>query len=260
VTAILVAEHVGYRAGSIPLISDVSLTLTRGRVLAVVGPNGAGKSTLLHLLAGDLRPTEGTIQLDSHPLHGYSPTQLARRRAVMTQHTVMHFAYQVEQVVAMGRYPHAARRDITPAQDRQIVLKALQSTETDVYRSRTYPTLSGGEASRTIMARAIAQETDVLLLDEPTAGLDIRHQELVMRTCRTLAEEGKAVCVILHDLNLAAIYADEIALLDHGRLAAMGAPFETLIAPLLSEIYGHPIYVTRHPRRNCPLVLADDIR
>jgi iron complex transport system ATP-binding protein len=258
-TSILVAEHVGYRAGSIPLISDVSVALTRGRVLAVVGPNGAGKSTLLHLLAGDLRPSDGTIELNGRPLHSYSPLQLARLRAVMTQHTVIHFAYQVEQVVAMGRYPHASRRDISPTEDRQIVVRALQRTEMEPYRARAYPTLSGGEASRTIMARAMAQETDVLLLDEPTASLDIRHLELVMRTCRALARRGKAVCVVLHDLNLAAAYADEIALLDRGRLAAIGSPVETLVAPLLSGVYGHPIFVTKHPRRNCPLVLADDI-
>ncbi len=256
---LLVASHVSFRAGSIPLISDVSLALGGGRLLAVVGPNGAGKTTLLHLLAGDLRPSEGTILLDGQPPHRYSPLQLARLRAVMTQHAVIHFAYQVEQVVAMGRYPHESRRDMSPAQDRQIVLKALQRTEMEPYRARAYPTLSGGEASRTLMARTIAQQTDLLLLDEPTASLDIRHQELVMRTCRTLAEQGKAVCVILHDLNLAAAYADDIALLDRGHLAALGPPSETLLAPLLTEIYGHPIYVTTHPRRNCPLVLADGI-
>jgi iron complex transport system ATP-binding protein len=259
VTPILVAAHVGYRAGSIPLIVDVSLSLSSGRVLAVVGPNGAGKSTLLHLLAGDLQPSEGTIRLDGRPLHSYSPPRLARLRAVVTQHTLIHFAYQVEQVVSMGRYPHVARRDISPAQDRQIVLQALQRTEMEPFRARAYPTLSGGEASRTIMARAMAQATEVLLLDEPTASLDIRHQELVMHTCRELAEHGKAVCVILHDLNLAAAYADEIALLDGGRLAAVGSPFDTLTASRLSVIYGHPIYVTTHPRRNCPLVLADSI-
>ena len=258
-TAFLIASHVGYRAGSIPLITDVSLALSRGHLLAVVGPNGAGKTTLLHLLAGDLRPGEGTIVLDGLPLHTYSPLQLARLRAVMTQHAVIHFAYQVEQVVAMGRYPHASRRDISPAQDRKIVLQALKRTEMEPYRARAYPTLSGGEASRTLMARTLAQETDVLLLDEPTASLDIRHQELVMRICRGVAEQGKAVCVILHDLNLAAAYADEIALLDRGRLAALGSPFETLRAPQLSAIYGHPIFVTTHPRRNCPLVLAEGI-
>jgi iron complex transport system ATP-binding protein len=254
---VLVASHVSYHAGPVALIKDISLALTLGRLLAVVGPNGAGKSTLLHLLAGDLRPTEGQIELDGRPLQSYSPLQLARLRAVMTQHTLIPFAYQVEQVVAMGRYPHTARRDVSPDQGRQVVSLAMRRTEIEPYRARTYPTLSGGEAARTLMARTMAQTTEVLLLDEPTASLDIRHQELMMQTCRTLAEEGKAVCVIVHDLNLAAAYADQIALLCRGTLAAQGTPFATLLAPQLSEIYGYPIYVTKHPRRDCPLVLAD---
>lgn len=254
---ILVAQHVSYRAGPTQLIGDVSLSLAAGRVLAVVGPNGAGKSTLLHLLAGDIRPNEGTILLDGRPLRAYAPLQLARLRAVMTPHTAIQFAFQVEQVVAMARYPHRARRDVSPLEERQIVRQALIRTEMEPYRARAYPTLSGGEAARTLLARALAQETTVVLLDEPTAALDIRHQELVMEIARQLAASGKAVLVILHDLNLAAAHADEIALLQNGRLVALGSPAQTLTAPLLSEVYGYPIYVTSHPRRNCPLVLAD---
>ncbi len=253
----LAADHVTYHAGPSPLVSDVSLSLTPGRVLALVGPNGAGKSTLLRLLAGDLQPTAGKILLEGRPLRSYSALHLARLRAVMTQHALIYFAFQVEHVVGMGRYPHAARRDISPVEDRRIVRQALASTEMEPFRARAYPTLSGGEASRTLLARALAQETGVLLLDEPTASLDIGHQELVMRLSRKLAEHGKAILVILHDLNLASAYADDIALMHHGRLAAVGSPAETLTAPLLSEIYRTPIYVTTHPRRQCVLVLAD---
>jgi heme transport system ATP-binding protein len=259
-TAVLVAQHVGYRVGSTPLVSDVSLALAAGRVLAVVGPNGAGKSTLLHLLAGDLACSEGSILLAGQSLSTYSPIQLARLRAVMSQHTVIRLAFQVEQVVGMGRYPHSTRRDISPADDRAIVRDALIRTHMEPLRERSFPTLSGGEASRALLARAVAQETALVLLDEPTAGLDIRHQELMMGITRRLAETGKAVLVILHDLNLAAAYADEIALLHRGCLVALGPPEETLTAPVLSEVYGYPIAVIRHPHRHCPLVLADGAR
>ena len=223
-TAVLVAQHIGYRVGSTSLVSDVNLSLTAGRVLAVVGPNGAGKSTLLHLLAGDLACHEGSILLAGQSLRTYSPIQLARLRAVMSQHTVIRLAFQVEQVVGMGRYPHSTRRDVSPADDRRIVQEALIRTQMEPFRERPYPTLSGGEASRALLARAMAQETAVVLLDEPTAGLDIRHQELVMGITRRLAATGKAVLVVLHDLNLAAAYADEIAILHHGRLVIPGIP------------------------------------
>jgi len=256
-TAVLAARHLGYQVGSTRLISDVSLSLAAGRVLAVVGPNGAGKSTLLHVLAGDFPRHEGSILIEGRPLKSYSPLQLARLRAVMTQHTLIQLAFPVEQVVGMGRYPHWRRRDISPAEERLIVGEALIRTEMDPFRERAYPTLSGGEASRALLARALAQETAVILLDEPTASLDIRHQELVMGVIRRLAESGKAVLVVLHDLNLAAAYADEIALLHRGRLVALGSPGDTLTAPLLSEIYDYPISVISHPRRPCPLVLAD---
>jgi iron complex transport system ATP-binding protein len=259
-TAILIAEHLRYHAGEAALISDVSLSLTTGEVLAVVGPNGAGKSTLLRLLAGDLTPRAGHILLEGRMLRSYSPLELARRRAVMTQHAIIQFAFQVEQVVVMGRYPHRDRRDISPHEDQQIVESALLRTEMAPLRTRAYPTLSGGEAARTLLARTLAQETRLMLLDEPTASLDIRHQELVMGIVRELAANGKAVLMVLHDLNLAAAYADRLALLHRGRLVAMGSPQETLTAPLLSEIYGYPVYVTTHPRRNCPLVLADNPR
>jgi iron complex transport system ATP-binding protein len=256
-TDLLTAEHLRYYAGEAALISDVSLSLDAGEVLAVVGPNGAGKSTLLRLVAGDLTPQAGSILLEGRALQRYSPLELAQRRAVMPQQALIQFAFQVEQVVTMGRYPHHHRRDLSPREEQQIVEHALQRTEMLPLRARAYPTLSGGEAARTLLARALAQETRLVLLDEPTASLDIRHQELVMRIARALAANGKAVLMVLHDLNLAAAYADRLALLHRGRLAALGSPLETLTAPLLSEIYGYPVYVTTHPRRNCPLVLAD---
>ena len=258
-TPALVADRLSYHADATPLIHDVSLSLEPGQVLAVVGPNGAGKSTLLGLLAGDLRPSAGTIRLYDRPLHSYAPQHLARLRTVMAQQALIHVAFQVEQMVAMGRYPHRRRRDISPHEERGIVESALARTELQAFRARAFPTLSGGEAARTLLARSLAQDTGVVLLDEPTAALDIRHQELVMSTTRWLADGGKAVLVILHDLNQAAAHGDRIAVLDRGRLAALGTPVETLTAPLLSAIYGHPIYVTTHPKRHCPLVLAEKV-
>ena len=236
------------------LVDAVSLELAAGECMALVGPNGAGKSTLLRLLAGDLHPTAGTVTLDGVSLSSHAIRDLAVRRAVLPQQTLLQFAFTVREVVAMGRAPH----DDEPLGSRGLramVDWAMERTETLTIAERRFPTLSGGEQGRVSLARVLAQDTPILLLDEPTAALDIRHQQLVMEVARELAGEGAAVLAVLHDLNLAAAYADRIAVLSRGRLAAVGTPWETLTESLLAEVFECPIAVTRHPMRGCPLVL-----
>ena len=249
----LEAHSVSYRVGQAVLVDGVSLTLARGEVLALVGPNGAGKSTLLRLLAGDLSPGGGEVALDGRPLSAYRPGELARLRAVMPQQTVLQFAFTALEVVLMGRNPHLRGREAD--RDLAIAEAAMAGTDCLHLADRSYPTLSIGEQQRVTLARVLAQETPVLLLDEPTASLDIRHQELVLQVARERATGGAAVLAVLHDLNLAAAYADRVAVLSRGRLAACGAPWDVLTEGLLSEVFEHPVAVMRHPLRDCPLVM-----
>nr|WP_200800254.1 heme ABC transporter ATP-binding protein [Jatrophihabitans endophyticus] len=239
------ARGLGLRIGGSWLLRDVDLDLVAGEVLVVVGPNGAGKSTLLALLAGDQSPTAGTVTLGDAPARGTHPTWLARRRAVLTQRPELAFPFTAATVVGMGRAPWAG----TDAEDEdaEAVAEALATADVEQFAQRRYPTLSGGEQARVSFARVVAQRTGVLLLDEPTAALDLLHQEQLMASARRHAEGGRAVLVVLHDLQLAAAYADRIAVLAGGALLAVGTPAQVLDQDLLEGAYGLPIEVLTHP-------------
>ena len=251
-TAVLAAEDLVLRVEGATLVDGVTLTVAAREVLGVIGPNGAGKTSLLRLLAGEVAPSAGRVTLGGVPLASLRPLELARRRALLPQHTLLQFAFQALDVVLMGRYPH---RDSSAEQDRATVRLAMERTDTTHLAARLYPTLSGGEQTRVSFARVLAQETPVIMLDEPTVSLDLRHQELVMGLLRFLAGEGAAVIVVLHDLNLAARYADRLALMNQGRLAALAPTREVLRADLLSNVYQYPVTVVQHPHLDCPLVL-----
>jgi iron complex transport system ATP-binding protein len=232
----LETRAVSFQVGPAKLVDSVSLQAYAGEVLALVGPNGAGKSTLLRLLAHELSPTEGEVVIGGREVEEYGAKELAKQRAVLPQQTVMQFAFTAFDVVMMGRNPHILNGWPGP-EDRAIAEHSMQQTETLEFRARIYPGLSGGEQSRVTFARVLAQETPILLLDEPTASLDIRHQEQAMQIARGLAAEGACVIVIVHDLNLAAAYADRIALLHRGRLVECAPPAAILRGSLLSEVF-----------------------
>jgi iron complex transport system ATP-binding protein len=232
----LETRAVSFQVGAAKLVDAVSLQAYAGEVLALVGPNGAGKSTLLRLLAHELSPTEGEVVIGGRAVEEYGAREMAKHRAVLPQQTVMQFAFTAFDVVMMGRNPHIENGWPGP-EDRAIAEHSMHQTETLEFRARVYPGLSGGEQSRVTFARVLAQETPILLLDEPTASLDIRHQEQAMQIARNLAAEGACVVVIVHDLNLAAAYADRIALLHRGRLAECAPPAVILRSSLLSEVF-----------------------
>ncbi len=219
---------------------------------ALVGPNGAGKSTLLAVAAGDLRADAGEVSLLGNPLASYKAGPLARERAVMPQEHGVRFAFSVEEVVAMGRLPHPPDPMVDDAQ----VEAAIDAAELQALRLREVQQLSGGESARTTFARVLAQDTPLLLLDEPTAALDLRHQERTLRSVRACAEAGACVIVVLHDLNLAAGYADRIVLLEQGRVAADGTPLQVLTEDNLQRVYQQDVVVLEHPRRGVPLVVV----
>jgi iron complex transport system ATP-binding protein len=250
----LEARSLTYRIGDAVLVRDVTFEAHPGEVLSVVGPNGAGKSTLLRLLTGELPPTAGEVRLDGCPLSDYSPKQLALKRAVLPQQTVLQFAFTARNVVLMGRDPHIGYGEPS-RQDVAIAERALDDTDMRPFADRTYPSLSGGEQSRVTLARVLAQEAPVLLLDEPTSSLDVRHQEIVMQLASRLAHEGACVLVIVHDLNLAAAYSDRIALMQRGTLVATGATCEVLRDEVLSDVFECPLRVLRDGEFRHPLIV-----
>lgn len=229
------------RLGGKDVLRGLDLDVRAGEVLSLVGPNGAGKSTLLAALSGDLEAAAGEVALWDRPVDDWSALEAARRRAVLPQSHLVSFPFSVREVVAMGRVPWAGteRSD----EDERRIAAALALAEAVQFAARPFTSLSGGEQARVMLARVIAQDAGLVLLDEPTAALDLRHQELVGRLCRTLAAEGRAVVIVLHDLDLAAAYADRCALLSEGRLAACGEPVEVFTAERLSEVYRQPVKV-----------------
>lgn len=246
-------DDVSYRAGATRIVDGVSLDVRYGQVLALVGPNGAGKSTLLGLLSGDLAPTSGRVLIDGEPLESRSPKQLARMRAVLLQSNQVVFSFTSRQVIEMGRAPWIGADE--QADDERLIADAVAVTDVAHLAERKFPTLSGGERARVSLARVLAQDTAIVLLDEPTAALDLRHQEQVLRVARDLAAEGRAVAVVLHDLSLAAAYADEIAVLHDGRLAARDAPAAVLTAERIEAVYGTPVRIVADPGTGAPVVL-----
>lgn len=236
-----------------PVLADASVELHAGEVHVLVGPNGAGKSTLFGVLAGDIAAASGEVALDGMPLRALPPKELARRRAVLLQHNDVSFPFTVAEVVRMGRAPW--RR--TPAEDEDdaAVARALELTDLAALADRTVSTLSGGERARTALARVLAQAADVLLLDEPTAALDLRHQEDVLRIARARADAGGTVAIVLHDLNAAMRCADRVTLLAGGRVVASGAPAAVLTAERIGAVYDQAVDVFPHPRTGVPIVV-----
>ena len=234
------------------LLHKVSMTCAPGTLTALVGPNGAGKSTLLSVVAGDRKADAGAVLLSGRDIDKYSVHALAQIRSVFPQGSVIRFGYTVEEVVAMGR----AFRDLPPDEDEAAVVGALRTSEVEHMAFRNAQTLSGGEQARTTFARVVAQATPIVLLDEPTAALDLRHQERVLATARDMAGAGATVVAVLHDLNLAAAYADRVVLLSDGRIAGNGSPWEVLQRELIETVYRQGVRILEHPVRGCPVVLT----
>lgn len=254
-TPVLSTEAVTVRIGGRALLDAVDLDVFAGEVLALVGPNGAGKSTLLGVVAGDTVPDAGRVVLDGTDLRRWRLGDLARRRALLTQANAVAFPFTVREVVAMGRAPWTT---LPEGDDDEVIIdESLAATDTTHLRLRTFPTLSGGEKARASLSRALAQRAGVLLLDEPTAAVDLRHQEIVLGLARSVADAGGAVVVVLHDLELAAAWSDRMVLISDGRIRAEGPPAQVLTADLVEEVYQQPVLIHRHPITGDLLVTPD---
>jgi iron complex transport system ATP-binding protein len=247
------AEGLVVELGGRPVLGGVEVGVRAGELVALVGPNGAGKTTLLAALAGDVARAGGRVEVAGRSLDDWAPLDLARRRAVLPQQVQLGFPFLVEEVVAMGRSPWAG----TDAEDRDaaVVAAALEEADATHLIGRRFPTLSGGERARVALARVLAQSTQLLLLDEPTAALDVHHQELVLGALRARVDAGAGVVVVLHDLGLASAHADRVVVVAGGRVEADGPAAEVLTGPRLTAVYAHPIEVLPHPRTGAPLVV-----
>lgn len=246
------AEHAsfGYERGRrhAPLVlDDVSLEVPRGAIVGLLGPNGSGKTTLLRLLAGLLEPRSGQILLDRQPVRGLSRRVLAQRIAFVPQSTHAAFDYRVVDMVLMGRYPHLGAFELEGPADLEIARRALRATGTEAFENRPFSSLSGGEQQRVVIAAALAQSADILLLDEPTTALDLGYQIEIAALLRQLNREHRTTIVVCtHDLNLVASTCHQIVLLGAGRIIAQGATADALTAGNVRAIFGVEADVRYH--------------
>jgi iron complex transport system ATP-binding protein len=249
------ADLVGGYGGR-AVLHGVSLEVGSGEMLAIVGPNGAGKSTLLRLLGGSLDPWQGAVELLGAPLSSFERRALARRLAFVGQENSVAFSFSVLEVVLMGRSPHLGSFHFESHRDLMLAREALERFDLLSLATRPIQELSGGERKRVFLARALAQEPRVALLDEPTAHLDLRHvAEIFARFGELRAASGMAVVATLHDLNAAALYADRVLLLKDGIAMGWGAPNDVLTEEKLREVYETEIYVGRNPATGAIAVL-----
>ena len=251
----LQAVRFGYEAGAWELCIP-ALALGGEPICGIVGPNGSGKSTLLKLAAGLLAPGEGAVELNGRALARMHRLDVARQLGFLPQECPALFDYTVEQVVAMGRHAHGGVLEMSNAADREAVARALGDVGLEALRQRPLSQLSGGERRRAWIASALAQEPELLLLDEPTQSLDLHQAAVVMDILARRAANGLRVVAVMHDLNLAGLFCDRLILLQAGGIAAQGLPAEILTENRLFPAYGDKIEVLRRPEKQNPIVLA----
>jgi len=251
-------DGVGVSLGGARILRDVSFEVSAGSFAAVVGPNGAGKTTLLRTINGVLVPDEGRVLVDGRDVAGLSARETARLVATVPQETDLSFEFPVQDVVEMGRTAHQGRFERTSDDDRAAVEGAMERARVGELADRSVGSISGGERQRVLLARALAQATPVLVLDEPTASLDIHHQVRTLGLVADLVEEGRAAVAAIHDLDLAARFCDALIVVADGRVLASGPPGEVLTEPVVERAFGGRAAIHDHPATGTPSVTALD--
>jgi iron complex transport system ATP-binding protein len=253
----LEARNITINYGKRQAVVDASLSVRPGEITAIVGANGAGKSSLLRALNGSIEPTSGEVLLDGKPLVAFARRVVARRIAVVTQEALLAFPVSVLEYVLGARYAWsgAGGWGWESEHDLEVALDVLRQTELDTFSARLMNELSGGERQRAVLARALATEAGVLLLDEPTANLDLAHQASMLRLVRAHCDDrAAAAAIVTHDINLAAEFANRVVLLKSGRVIAAGKPEEVLTEELLAEVLGIRVLVDAHPLSGAPRI------
>ncbi|WP_026917674.1 heme ABC transporter ATP-binding protein [Gordonia shandongensis] len=241
----LIAEDIEIRLGGREILHGIDLAAEPGQILALVGPNGCGKSTLLSVLSGIRAPDRGSVRVDGLDVRRTDSRTLARARALVTQQNRIDTPFSVREIVEMGRYPWTRTNDARKSTE--IIDAAIDECDLGSLSDRPFSQLSGGQQARVSLARALAQNAPVLLLDEPTAALDIGHTEQVLTILRRRARAGATVVLVVHDLSLTAAYADRVAVMKEGRILATGPVPEVMTPGLLSQTYDHPVLIWDHP-------------
>ncbi|GAB4470369.1 MAG: ABC transporter ATP-binding protein [Anaerolineales bacterium] len=253
-TLSLQSIYVSYNGKAI--LKDVNLQVKPGEILALVGPNGAGKTTLIRTASGILPPSQGTVQVNRHNVSQLSPSERAQFMAVVPQARHLPPSFTVYQTVMLGRTPYLGWLGFPHKEDEEIVQQVLARTQLDTLADRRLGELSGGEQQRVLLARALAQNTPILLLDEPTAHLDLHHQVHILKLVQQAVQEcGLAVLLAIHDLNLVSLYADRVALLVEGRLQREGHPSQVLTKSEIEHAYGVEVELLEHPHLAAPLII-----
>lgn len=252
---ILSLRNVGFKYGSTWALSNIHLDVLKGELVGILGPNGSGKSTLVRIMDGILPPQQGEILLKEKPLHGYKRGRLAKEIALVAQETSFRFSFTALEVVLMGRSPHLKRLQFESKNDLKVALRSLEMMHALKLADRPIHELSGGEKQRVLIARALAQEPDVILLDEPTSFLDIKFKKEIFDLIATLAfEQGMTTVVVSHDIDLAALYCERLVMLKEGRIFQVGAPDEVITEPNIEAAYDCPVIVDKNPATGTPRV------
>jgi len=243
------------------LFEDISFEIQTAENVAIIGPNGSGKSTLIKLIAGILKLQSGEIKIDQKPLEEYKRINLAKSMAYVPQNVDITFNFSVYDVVKMGRYPYSENLLVHDPDGDKIVEEAIQKMGIEDLRDRKFSEISGGEKQRAVIASALTQKADLLLLDEPTSALDFKHQQEIYTLLKHLCkQEGKTVLVVTHDINLAAQFCDRIILINKGKIVRIGSPEEVLQFPIIEEIYGVKVFIDINPFTKSLYILPYELK
>lgn len=256
VTSLIELTNLTAGYGSIPVLADLNLSLKPGEFVGVIGPNGSGKSTFLYCLSGILSPEKGSITLSGRPYSSYSRKEIARAMAVVEAEESLTFQFSVGELVEMGRHPYLKRFQSLSTNDRNAINNAMEVTELKGLEHRAINELSSGERQRVFLAKALAQETSILLLDEPTSHLDLKHQiESFQLMTRLNRENGQTILCISHDINLAAEYCSRLLVFQEGKIVSDGPPEEVITSELLHTVFGKNFVLGTHPVSGRPYVI-----
>ncbi len=246
--AVLSVSNVFFSYSDTPVLKNINFELLRGEFTGIIGPNGAGKSTLIRLAAALLENYRGSIQIAGQDIKDLNRRKLALKTSYVPQNIDPNFPFSVKEIIRMGRYPHQNGLFAEDNNANEAVRLAIENMDLSILQNRPFSALSGGEKQRAVIASALAQDSDLLLLDEPTTALDLRHQQLILSKLKQLTTAGaKTTLLVTHDINLAAQFCDRIILMDHGEILADGTPKEVLNFELIQQVYGVKVYIDVNP-------------
>lgn len=248
-------QNINVSFGSVTALKDISLHMERGRFYGILGPNGSGKTTLLKSIAKNLKPRRGAVFVNGVDIGKMKAKELSKELAYMYQNTDTQCDYSVTDVVLMGRNPYLGRFQTEGSIDREIAKKAMKATNVWQFKDRRINEISGGERQRAFIARALVQDTDIVLLDEPVSHLDLHHQIEILDIARKMTQKQRTVVAVLHDLNLASTYCDHLILLKGGTIIAQGEPERVLTEEIIEKVYGIKPYIVRGVNNNRPYII-----